>query len=410
MLQTHKPNNRIRVLHIITRLIKGGAQINTLLTATSLDKSRYCVTLISGQSIGTEGEIESEARRLGVDLIIIPEIVREVNPLLDLKALLKLYRLIKKGAYDIVHTHTSKAGILGRVAAMLAGTRIIIHTPHGSNYCISDADIPSVSDNWAKLELFFWLDKATAMVTQKIIALTNLEAEHYMKIGMVRDKCKLATIYSGIDLKKFANVKVDKSEWRARLGISRSSSVIITVARLTGEKGYTYLIDAAKKVVSELENVKFLFVGDGILRSKLEERVHQLGMDEVIMFLGLRDDVPELLAISDLFVLPSLYEAQGRVLVEAMAAGLPVVATSVGGIAEVVVHGETGLLVPPRAPQELATAITDLILDEEKAKRMGQAGRKRVNPEFSVETMVEKIDKLYCSLIQAKRASVLERK
>jgi len=396
-MSAEKKSRKIRVLHIITRLIKGGAQINTLCTVTGLDKSRYDVTLVSGKSIGPEGEMESEARKMGVNLIIVPELVREICPVLDLKALLKLYRLIKKGTYDIVHTHTSKAGILGRMAAKLAGNVIIVHTPHGSNY-IPNTEIPSVSNKLVNRTLFLWLDKFAAMISDKIIALTDSEVEHYMEIGLIRKKSDAVTIHSGIDLREFTEVKADKCKLKAQLGLPNDSKIITTVARLTGEKGYKYLIDAAQEVLCRVVNAKFLFVGDGILRDELEEEARRLHVEQDIMFLGLRHDVSRLLSVSDLFVLPSLYEGQGRVLVEAMAAGLPVVATKVGGVPDVVVDGETGILVPAADSRALAMAIIRILTDEDKAKRMGQAGRERVDPEFSVETMVEKIDMLYRSL------------
>ena len=196
-------------------------------------------------------------------------------------------------------------------------------------------------------------------------------------------------------LSRFTNVKADVANKRKELGIPVNACVVTTVARLTSEKGHSHLIDAAKEaVMASADELKFMFVGDGGLRQELERKVNQIGLDGKILFLGLRDDIPELLAISDLFVLPSLYEAQGKVLVEAMAAGLPVVATEVGGVPDVVRNEKTGILVPPKNSQALAKAIISLITDKVKAKQMGQAGRQAI-PEFSVETMVARIDTLY---------------
>lgn len=402
MLALKNRGEKIRILHAITRLINGGAQINTLYTVTGLDKKRYSVSLISGQSNGVEGEIEGEARQMGVNLTVIPELVREVNPFLDSRAFLKLYRLIKHGKYDIVHTHTSKVGILGRLAAKLAGNSIIVHTPHGSNYYNPKADIPSVSGRLINRTLFLWLDRLTATITDEIIGLTESEVEHYLEIGFIKNRNDAVVIHSGIDLKKFAEIDLDTDGLTAQLGIPDGFKVILTVARLTGEKGHEYLIHAAKRVANETEKVRFLFVGDGILRSKLEDQVRQLRLDQVISFLGVRRDVPELLAISDLFVLPSLYEGQGRALVEAMAAGLPVVATKVGGIPDVISDGQNGILVAALDSDALAVAILELLNNEEKARQMGEAGKRRVDPEFSVETMVRKIESVYEELIKRK--------
>ena len=388
--------SKVKVLHIITRMIKGGAQEDTLLTVINLNKKRYRTSLVSGPSIGSEGEIESKARQLGVEIIIIPELLREVSPINDIKALYKLYSFIKKGKYDIVHTHSSKAGIIGRVAAKLAGVKTIIHTPHGSIF-YPYADIPGVSGRFW-ITIFLLLEKVAAHLAYKITTLTESEAKHYLELG-IGSNSKFTTIHSGIALSRFTNVKIDVANKRKELGIPVNAYVVTTVARLTSEKGHSYLIDAAKKVVMASDDeLKFMFVGDGDLRVELERKVNELGLDGKILFLGLRDDVPELLAISDLFVLPSLYEAQGRVVTEAMAAGLPVVATEVGGVPDVVSNGKTGILVPPRNSQALAKAITNLITDKVKAKQMGEAGR-QVIPEFSVETMVGKIDMLYQELL-----------
>jgi glycosyltransferase involved in cell wall biosynthesis len=389
--------SKVKVLHIITRMIKGGAQEDTLLTVINLDRERYRTSLVSGPSTGSEGEIESKARQLGVELTTISELVRNVSPINDLKALYKLYSLIKKAKYDIVHTHSSKAGILGRVGAKLAGVKTIIHTPHGSIF-YPDADIPGVSGKFW-ITIFLLLEKVAAYLADKITTLTESEAKHYLKLG-IGSNDKFAIIRSGTELSRFTDVKVDVASKRKKLGISVNSTVVTTVARLTSEKGHSYLIDAAKEVVTaSADELIFMFVGDGDLRGELERKVNELGLDGKILFLGLRDDVPELLAISDLFVLPSLYEAQGKVLVEAIAVGLPVIATKVGGVPDVVVNGKTGILVPPRNSQALAKAIISLITDKVKAKQMGEAGR-QVIPEFSVETMIEKIDRLYYELVR----------
>ena len=392
-----KGQSKIQVLHIITRLIKGGAQENTLLTVTNLDESRYQTALVSGPSFGSEGEIESKARQLGVDLTIVPELAREISPINDLKSLYKIYRFIKKGRYDIVHTHSSKAGIIGRIAARMAGVKGIIHTPHGSIFD-HDANIPSVSGAFL-VKFLLLVEKAASHLTDRIVTLTDSEARGYVRLGMGNSQ-EFTTIHSGIDLSRFTDVEIDVADKRRELGISADCTVITTVARLTSEKGHSYLIEAAKAVVAEFDGcLKFVFVGNGDLRRDLERKVCELHLDETILFLGLRDDIPEILAVSDLFVLSSLYEAQGRVIVEAMAAGLPVVATRVGGVPNVVVDGETGVLVPAADPQALASAIINVIGDRDKAKQMGQAGRMRVDPKFSVETMVEQIDMLYRELL-----------
>ena len=384
---------KIKVLHVITRLIKGGAQENTLLTVVNLNKKRYQTALVSGPTIGVEGEIESQALRLGVDLTIIPELVRKVSPIMELKALYKLYRFIKKGQYDIVHTHSAKGGFLGRLAAKLAGVQIIVYTPHGQMFYGYYGNFLS--------RVIAWTEKFAALLTDRIFVLTPIEKLEHLQYG-VGSPSQYAVVYSGVPLESFSNVKVNKSRKRHEFGLNEINKVCIFVGRLAPVKGHQYLISAIPKVLENVPSAKFVLVGDGELRYDLEKQVLDLGVKENVIFTGLRDDVPELLAMSDLFVLSSINEGMGRVLVEAMAVGLPVVATKVGGVPAVVVDGETGMLVPPKNPNALADAIVRLLKDEYMRRRMGEAGRCRVYPDFGVEAMVRKIENVYEELIAQK--------
>ncbi|HGE70318.1 TPA: glycosyltransferase family 1 protein [Candidatus Poribacteria bacterium] len=383
----------IKVLHVITRMIKGGAQDDTLLTVVKLNKSRYQVSLATGPSIGPEGEIESKARQMGVDLTVIPELVREISPIKDAIALYKLYRYIKKGGYDIVHTHSSKAGILGRVAAKLADVKIIIHTPHSHVFYGYYGRFVT--------QIFVWIERFAAYFTDRIISLTPLETKEHLEFGVGKPS-QFTVVYSGVELKPFLNVKINKEQKRQEFGLNDSDKVCIFVARLVPVKGHQYLISAMPYVINDIPSAKLVLVGDGELRSELENQALRLGIKEKVIFTGLRDDIPELLAMSDLFVLSSINEGMGKVLVEAMAVGLPVVATNVGGVSAVVVDGETGILVPPKDPKALSDAIIQLLSDTDISNRMGEAGRKRVDPDFSVEAMIEKIENIYEELIMQK--------
>ena len=393
----------IKVLHIITRLIKGGAQENTLLTVVNLDKKRYETALVSGPSTGSEGEIESKALRLGVDLTIIPELVREVSPIIDLKALYKLCRFIKKGKYDIVHTHSSKAGIVGRLAGELAGVPIIIHSPHSHIFYGYYGKFLSI--------VFVWIEKIFALFTDRIFTLTSIGKREHIEYG-VGPPSKFTVVHSGVPLEPFLNVKVNKNQSqiakqdanhkRQEFGLNENDIVCIFVSRLVPVKGHQYLISAIPEVLENVPSAKLVLVGDGELRDELEQRALNLGVKDSVIFTGLRHDVPELLAMSDLFVLSSINEGMGRVLVEAMAVGLPVVATRVGGVPDVVVDGETGILVPSENSKALASAIVKLLKDENMRQRMGEAGRRRVNPAFGVEAMVRKIESVYEELIAQK--------
>lgn len=392
-LTKDKSQIKIRVLHIITRMIKGGAQDDTLLTVTMLNKDRYETHLVTGPSLGPEGEIESKARSMGVDVTVIPELVREISPIKDIIALYKLYRFIRKQRYDIVHTHSSKAGILGRIAAKLAGVKMIVHTPHGHIFY----------GYYGKLltQLFIWIERFAAMLTDRITVLTHIEIKERCDFAVGR-RSQFVIIHSGVDLKPFLNVNIDRLEKRKEFGLSGGDKVCISVGRLVPVKGHSYLISAMPKVLGTVPSAKLLLVGDGELRNELEEQTKREGVSKSVIFTGLRDDIPELLAMSDLFVLSSINEGMGKVLVEAMAVGLPVVATKVGGVPAVVVDGETGIIVPPKDPDAMARAIIRLLTDPDTSIKMGKAGRKRVYPDFSVETMIEKIENLYENLIQEK--------
>lgn len=384
---------KIKVIHIITRLILGGAQENTYLTTKLLDKNKYEVILISGPTFGEEGSIEDKVKEEKIRLIIIQELTREISLLQDLIAFLKLYGIIKKEKPDIVHTHTSKAGILGRFAAKISGVPIIIHTPHGHVF--------QSYYGFFKTKLFLFLERFASVITDKIITLTDVEKEEHLQFKVGKRE-KFITIFSGVELDKFLNVNVNKNKKREELGLNKDDKVLCCVARLVPVKGHKYLIEAMPKILKEIPNVKLLIIGDGELRQDLENLAKNIGIADKIIFLGLRFDVPELLSILDLFVLPSLNEGMGKVLIEAMACSLPVVASEVGGIKEIVINNETGMLVPPKDSEKMAKNIVYLLNDDELAKKMGIKGKQRAL-EFSSNVMVEKINKLYKEMLEKKK-------
>ena len=392
-LKKRGARRKIKNLHVITRLIRGGAQENTLLTVTGLDSRRYETVLVSGPAAGREGEMESRARESGVDLRIIPELTRELIPLKDIIALFKIFFLIKREKFDIVHTHTSKAGFLGRIAARIAGAPVVVHTPHGHIFYGYFGRL--------KNEFFILLEKFAALFTDRIITLTERGKREYVE-RRIAPADRFIPIYSGVDLSSL-NLKADISKVREELGLSPKHRAVGTVGRLVPIKGHRHLIEAALQVVEALPEVKFFLVGDGPCREELERQVARLNLGDNIHFLGLKEEgVEEFMAALDLFVLPSLNEGMGRVLIKAMALGRPVVATEVSGIPEIVKNNETGLLVPPGDPKSLAEAIITLLRDEKRAREMGRTGRERANSSFVSRTMVERIDNLYGELMAEK--------
>ncbi len=388
MRDTHQP----RLLYLITRLIVGGAQETVMLLAEMFDRQGYHVEVVSGPQTGPEGSLIEEFHRRGIRLTILPELVREVDPAKDVKAFWKLQRFIKAGGYDIVHTNSSKAGILGRWAARMAGVPVIVHTVHGWGHHEYQRRLIR--------RAFIWLERACARFTQRLIVVSprNLDKGCTDRIGRPE---QYLTIRSGIALEEFLHPRAERAEMRAQLNIPRHAPVIGTVTRLSAQKAPTDFVAAALAVAQREPEAHFVMVGDGPLRHEVESMIAAGGAPQRFHLTGLRRDVAELLTTFDVFVLSSLWEGLPRVLPQAMAAGLPIIATAVDGNAEVVQEGENGILVPPGDRDALAAAMLQLLTDREAAARLGRQGRSRVH-EFSAEKMVQDHHQLYQELLAAR--------
>ena len=395
------PGN-IRVIHIITRLDMGGSAQETLLTLLTLDPRFYKLTLIKGstsESAMTSAEFQNVNQQLaaacdrGVEIITLPSLVRRISPYHDLKALVLLWSLIRRYKPHIVHTHTSKTGVLGRLAAWLARVPAIIHKPHGHVFYGHFG--PRVS------RFFLMVERLLSRITDHVVALTPMEARDYFGLRVLTAE-KISIIHSGVELNRYHITAKKRQQKKKELGISPDSLVVGFVGWLIPIKGVTYLIKAMAEVVQRHPNSLLVLVGKGDEKGeeeiKLKEQVENLGLADNVRFLGWRPDVDEIMGCFDIFVLPSLNEGMGRVLVEAMSAGLPIVASRGGGIPDLVKHGENGLLIPPADEGALERAISDLLSDKSRRKHMGETGKKMCRP-YSVEVMVEKIDKLYSRLL-----------
>lgn len=389
MGNTDESGKKIRVLHVITRLIVGGAQENTMLTAEMLDGERFEVQVVSGPQTGPEGSLIEEVRARGIDLTIMPELVREVNPVKDALAMFRLTRFVKRGGYDIIHTHSSKAGILGRWAGRRGGAKVIIHTVHGWGH--HDRQHPLVRG------LYVILERLTAGITDRLIVVSDLNTQKGLRDGIGRAE-QYVTIRSGIELDLFMDDSIDGAEVRRSLGIPAGAKVIGSVTRLSPQKDPLAMIRGASEAMRRHEEAMLVVVGDGPLRPEVEALVEEEGMAGRVLLTGLRRDVPRLLRAFDVFVLPSLWEGLPRVILQAMSAGLPVVATAADGTAEVVQDGVTGLLVPMEDTHALAEAIARLLRDPEGARRMGAEGKRRVQG-FGADKMVRDIEELYTNLL-----------
>ncbi len=399
---------KIRVAHIITRLCKGGAQENTFHTVRLHNRGRFEVDLIAGHARGPEGSIEEAVRAAGIEIQREPWLVRNPAPLRDLLTLQRLTERLRRGRYDIVHTHTSKAGWLGRIAAHRAGVPLVVHTPHGN---IFDGYFPA-----PVTRAFVWMERHAARRTHRIIELTPGGIEEHLAEG-IGQREQYRVIFSGIDVSPYDEAIANRAATRAKLGMGDASSVVAgspdpatalaeglfligAVGRLEPVKGFTHFIEAALRVASASPQARFILAGDGSQRAALERQAAPLGTR--FQFLGLRHDIPSLMAAFDILAVPSLNEGMGRVLLEAGAAGTPAVASSVGGIPDVVDDGETGLLVPPKDAGALADALLELAAQPERRRLMGDTARAKVVPAYSLEEMVRQIEALYEELLDEK--------
>jgi glycosyltransferase involved in cell wall biosynthesis len=389
----------IRVLHIITRLIVGGAQENTLLSVEGLDRlPQFDVTLASGLDQGPEGELLSRARTT-THLIEVPALTRSISPLTDAQAFGALYRLIRRGRYHIVHTHSSKAGVLGRLAAKAAGTPVIVHTLHSMVF--------HQYQPWWVNRTWRLVKRACAPATDHYISVADAMTDLAVEAG-IAERSRFTTIYSGMELDWFLDARPDASAVRDELGIPRDAPVVGMIARLFPLKGHKELLDAAPAVVARQPNVRFLLLGDGILQDQLRERAREAGILDNVVFAGLipRERIPEMLSAMDVLVHTSLREGLARVLPQALAMGVPCVAFDLDGAPEVVIDGETGLLVRPGDDAGIADAIVRLLQDPELRARMGAAGRRLVDPRWRVEPMVDQIAQLYLDLVARKSDAI----
>jgi glycosyltransferase involved in cell wall biosynthesis len=383
---------KFRVVHFITRLIIGGAQENTLLTVE--DQHRLYgdeVTLICGPGLGPEGSLVERAQKGGLDLRIIPELRRSIHPWRDWRSYHKLLALLRDIRPQIVHTHSSKAGILGRFAAARLGIPAV-HTIHGSAFHYGQNPLAHHS--------YILAEKWAARHCQRFVSVCDAMTDQYVNAG-IAPRERFVTIYSGMEVEPFLDPPRSREDVRRELGFAREHIVITKVSRLFHLKGHECVIAAASRVAKEHPNVRFLFVGDGILREQFESQIAQAGLRDVFVFTGLVPPgrVPELIQASDVIVHASYWEGLARVLPQALIAGKPVVSYDVDGAREVVIPGQTGYLLRPRSIDELASALCELAGDPALRERLGRTGRERFVDQFRHETMTRRIREVYAELL-----------
>jgi len=381
----------ISVMHVITRLTVGGSSENTVSIIEELQRFGYASTLVLGPQ--SEGPTVEDARRRGCRIAELDGMVREVSPARDVAAVLQLYRLFRRERPAIVHTHTSKAGFVGRFAAWLAGVPAVIHQPHGHIFY----------GYWSRprTAMFVALERVAAHWTDTMIALTPREIEEHLERGIGRAE-QYAVVPSGVPTRALREGAASRAEARARLGLPADAYVVAGVGRFVPIMGFDLLVAALGELVAQVPNAHVVLIGDGVERGALQAQAAALGVTARLHISGAVTDVVGLLPAADVLAAPSRNEGMGRVLVEAMALGLPVVGTRVGGIGDVILDGECGLLVPPEDPGALAAALIELGQDAARRAKLSEGARPRAE-DFSITVAAAAMRALYDSLARSRR-------
>ncbi|MFK7778289.1 MAG: glycosyltransferase family 4 protein [Gimesia sp.] len=386
----------MRVAHVITRMIIGGAQQNTLFTVEDQYRDYQDeVSLFTGPTTGPEGTLIPRAEQGGFDLRIIPHLTRSISPLNEWRAYRELITELRDFQPELVHTHSSKAGVLGRAAAWKLKIPTV-HTIHGSAFHFGQSPL--------HYRAYIAAEKWAAQRCDRIISVCDAMTDQYVAAGITTlERCD--TVYSGMDVEPFLTPPRSPEEVRKELGIEPHHIVIGKIARLFHLKGHKYLIEAAKQVVEAQSEVRFLLVGDGILRAEFEERIAELGLSEHFIFAGLvpPERVPELMHAMDIVVHTSVWEGLARVLPQGLIAGKPVVSYDIDGAREVVIPDETGYLLPPESIEPLSRALIELASDSDKRERFGQTGRARFTDQFRHETMTRQLRDIYQRVLDERK-------
>jgi glycosyltransferase involved in cell wall biosynthesis len=384
--------SRVKVLHVITRL-EAGAGGNTLLSAIGMDPARY-ETWVAG---GEGGALWDQARRAGVRTVRIQNFGRAVAPLPDARVLLELVALIRRERFDIVHVHSAKASVLGRLAGWLAGTPVIVYTLHGRDPWWpaepgSDTDLSDLLPRGRRM--FLATERALRPVTHAFVGVSPTVARDAV-LARIAAPGRTSVVPSAVDTDGIPSTP--DPDLRAELGLPADAEVVGTVGRLDPQKAPLDFVRMAAKVAAARPGVRFVMVGDGDLADDVRRAADQLGVD--LLLTGFRPDAARLASAFDVFVVTSRYEGVGRSVTEAMASGRPVVATAVDGVVDLVEPGSTGLLARPRDIDGLADATVWMLEHREAAARMGAQARTRVRALFSADVMCNALDETYGELL-----------
>lgn len=384
----------MHICHVITRLIVGGAQENTILTCEGLHQRGYQVTLISGPTRGPEGSLVERARGGGYEFVELPELIRPVNPWMDARAQRMLRIEFLERRPDVVHTHSSKAGIVARWAAHQARVPCVVHTIHGMSF--------NRTQPWPVRRAFAWLERRVARRTHALVAVADAMIAQTVAAGVCRRE-KLLTIYSGMEVERFTPTRWDRAAVRRGWGVGDEHVVVGTIARLFRRKGYEQLLPIMAAAARQDPRLRFVWVGDGAQRRTYEAALERLGLREKTRLVGLipPERVPEMLAGFDVLAHTSQWEGLPRAVVQALLMQVPAVAFDIDGTPEVVLDGRTGRLVRLGDEAAFTGALLELAGDAERRAALGRAGRALCLSRFDWRHMVDQLESLYLRLTAA---------
>lgn len=383
---------RIGVLQIITRLNIGGASVHAALLAAKMNPEYFHTMLVAGTLNDKEGDMNYLAEEHGVTPVYVQEMGREIDLKNDILAILRLYQLLRDVRPTIVHTHTTKAGILGRSAAILARIPIVVHTYHGHYF--------NFFFNSTVTRLFLTLERFFAVFTHRILVVSQQQFDEISSKFKVASADKLRVVPLGLDLTRFLNAEMHRSKLKRELNLYVNTLLVGIVGRLVPVKNHRLFLQMAQQVVQRRNDVHFAIVGDGELADELKELANELSINGKVSFLGWRKDLDVIYADLDLCVLTSYDEGTPVSLIEALASATPVVSTAVGGVPDVVEHLKTGLVVPSNDVQALTSAVMQLLADKERRIAYGCAGRAAMKEKYGIERLICDIEQLYEELLQ----------
>ncbi len=381
----------MHICHVITRLIIGGAQENTILTCQGLVERGHQVSLIAGPETGPEGSLWDQAEKTGCQLITVDSLRRAVRPLSDWRARRQLQHVFEHIQPDVVHTHSSKAGILGRSAAARADVPIIVHTIHGMSFNRTQPRLVQA--------FYVSLERRAARHTTAFVTVANVMIDQAEAVG-IAPRDRFVTIRSGMDTDRFAPHAELRQRYRREWGIAQDEVVVGTIARLFENKGYEEIIEAMPTAVARHPKIRFVWIGDGAHRSRYERRLDAIGLRDRVHMAGLisPDEVASQINGFDIVLHASRWEGLPRAIVQGLLTEVPTVSFDNDGAPEVVIPDETGILVPYGDTRRLADAVVTLAADTELRRSLGRRGRARCAVAFDRRKMVADIEALYRKL------------